>query len=414
MTDIFISYKREDRAVAERLALKFTQRGYAVWWDASLLAGDAFVDEINKRLDQARLAVVLWSEGALESRWVKAEAYRAWEDEKYLGALIAPDIRVPAPYGASQHEDLTAFAAGEGSLDPLLASVQARIGRGAQAQRAVEEAAASLKASEAEAAIWFKIHDSDEPEAFEFYLKQYGETATFAEEARAKIRETTSVVSHGGRWGRWLVGGAVAAASISVAAIEGYKLTLPYGPVPVVTIDDRPLSEARAEIETLRGAGVFASAELKLKDEEIEELSQRITHLSSIVEKSKKSEDDVLGNVDLYNKIDIDEWSSIPVKELGAIIRIVCGAGNSELCKSLMTPLAKLGYPEAQFWLGRIYSAGDGVPRNVTLAYVLWRAAASAGHQQAETALANLSTQLTTTDLAMAEQVFRMGQLDAE
>lgn len=63
-------------------------RGYNVWWDTSLVAGDAFGDKINAQLDQAKLVLTLWSQGALSSPWVKAESQRAWEQRKYLGILM--------------------------------------------------------------------------------------------------------------------------------------------------------------------------------------------------------------------------------------------------------------------------------------------------------------------------------------
>jgi len=88
MTEIFLSYKREDRDCAKRVAEVLTMRGYNVWWDTSLVAGDAFGDKINAQLDQAKLVLTLWSQGALSSPWVKAESQRAWEQRKYLGILM--------------------------------------------------------------------------------------------------------------------------------------------------------------------------------------------------------------------------------------------------------------------------------------------------------------------------------------
>ena len=36
MSDIFISYAREDRPRVEHLAAAFEQRGWAVWWDPDI------------------------------------------------------------------------------------------------------------------------------------------------------------------------------------------------------------------------------------------------------------------------------------------------------------------------------------------------------------------------------------------
>src|SRR5262249_5871480 len=88
MPDIFISYKSEERAFAERLATRLTEAGYDVWWDAALLAGQRFEDEIARVLREARVAVILWSRLAVQSNWVKDEAADALSQGKALPAII--------------------------------------------------------------------------------------------------------------------------------------------------------------------------------------------------------------------------------------------------------------------------------------------------------------------------------------
>ena len=41
MPDIFLSYNREDQAVARRFAEAFATAGFDVWWDATLKSGEA-------------------------------------------------------------------------------------------------------------------------------------------------------------------------------------------------------------------------------------------------------------------------------------------------------------------------------------------------------------------------------------
>ncbi|MFY8032042.1 MAG: toll/interleukin-1 receptor domain-containing protein [Devosia sp.] len=52
--DVFLSYKREERDVAEALASYLTTQGYDVWWDAALLAGEDFVKIVHAELVEAR------------------------------------------------------------------------------------------------------------------------------------------------------------------------------------------------------------------------------------------------------------------------------------------------------------------------------------------------------------------------
>lgn len=241
--DIFISYKREDRDVAERLAQGLLRYGYDVWWDASLLAGDVFVEEINRQLEVAKIAITLWSKAARDSRWVQAETLAAWNDGKYIGAVIEPDVTLPVPYSSEQYEDLVDFAAGENDLSQIIHIVKARIGPPLQKKIDEDTASEELRASEAEAAIWFKIHNSKDVESFHFYIKQYGENANFFEEAQKKIKSLENpyvLLSHfGGR----VLGIMVAIAGIIVAGATLYGVTRPS--------DNEQLIKMRGEITRL-------------------------------------------------------------------------------------------------------------------------------------------------------------------
>ena len=42
MTDIFISYSKQDQDEAYKLATFLEAEGYSVWWDTSLLSGENF------------------------------------------------------------------------------------------------------------------------------------------------------------------------------------------------------------------------------------------------------------------------------------------------------------------------------------------------------------------------------------
>ena len=53
MADVFISYKREDRAIAVKLAVALERHTLSVWWDKTLQVGDDFRTEIATELDGA-------------------------------------------------------------------------------------------------------------------------------------------------------------------------------------------------------------------------------------------------------------------------------------------------------------------------------------------------------------------------
>ncbi len=72
--DIFLSYNREDQAVARRFAEAFGAVGFDVWWDATLKSGEAYDEVTETALRTAKAVVVLWSPRSVVSRWVRAEA----------------------------------------------------------------------------------------------------------------------------------------------------------------------------------------------------------------------------------------------------------------------------------------------------------------------------------------------------
>ena len=55
MSDIFISYKREEQATARKLANALESEGWTVWWDPKLRAGERFNDVIEKALNEVKV-----------------------------------------------------------------------------------------------------------------------------------------------------------------------------------------------------------------------------------------------------------------------------------------------------------------------------------------------------------------------
>jgi hypothetical protein len=94
MSDIFISYKREEQPVARKLADALEGEGWTVWWDPKLRAGEHFDDVIEKALDEAKCVVVMWSNRAVNSEYIKAEATEALEQKKLVPVKIE-DVNLP-------------------------------------------------------------------------------------------------------------------------------------------------------------------------------------------------------------------------------------------------------------------------------------------------------------------------------
>ena len=68
MSDIFISYKREEQPIARKLANALESEGWSVWWDPKLRAGEHFDDVIEKALNEAKCVIVMWSKRSVQSR----------------------------------------------------------------------------------------------------------------------------------------------------------------------------------------------------------------------------------------------------------------------------------------------------------------------------------------------------------
>jgi formylglycine-generating enzyme required for sulfatase activity len=88
MSDIFISYKREEQAIAKKLADALESEGWTVWWDPKLRAGEHFDDVIEKALNEAKCGIVMWSNLSVNSEYVKAEATEALEQKKLVPVKI--------------------------------------------------------------------------------------------------------------------------------------------------------------------------------------------------------------------------------------------------------------------------------------------------------------------------------------
>jgi TolB-like protein len=104
--DIFLSYNREDQAVAKRYAEAFAAEGLDVWWDTALRSGEAYDEVTEAALRGAKAVVVLWSPRSVVSRWVRAEATIADRCKTLVPVTIEPCER-PIMFELTQTADLS-------------------------------------------------------------------------------------------------------------------------------------------------------------------------------------------------------------------------------------------------------------------------------------------------------------------
>lgn len=111
MADVFISYKREDRPEVEQIAAALRKLKVTVWFDESLKAGEQYSDQIHQQLGDARAILVCWSQAAVGSSWVKAEALRGFPER--LAACIVSNqtlLDVPTPFHSVHAAELVQWA----------------------------------------------------------------------------------------------------------------------------------------------------------------------------------------------------------------------------------------------------------------------------------------------------------------
>lgn len=104
MSDIFISYSKDDRPLAKTLAQALEAEGWSVWWDPQIPGGKIFDDVIQDALDQAKCVIVVWSSHSVGSKWVRTEAAEGAERNILIPVLIE-DVRIPLAFRRIQTEN---------------------------------------------------------------------------------------------------------------------------------------------------------------------------------------------------------------------------------------------------------------------------------------------------------------------
>ena len=124
MSDVFISYKAEDRPRVQPLVDALESEGLSVWWDARVGGGEAWRESIAEHLDAARCVLVVWSKRSTgpEGRFVRDEASRSQHRGTYLPVTL-DKVQPPLGFGEMQALSLTGWK-GDGS-DPRYRAVSA-------------------------------------------------------------------------------------------------------------------------------------------------------------------------------------------------------------------------------------------------------------------------------------------------
>jgi hypothetical protein len=130
VSEVFISYKREDIARMEPLHALLLDLDVPVWFDAGIDVGEAWERRIEQQIDSAKAVIACWTFAALSSHWVKREA-----EIGYLRGMLVPVRLEPcalvAPFDKVQTADLTDWrgAPDHPEVQKMLGALEHLLGR---------------------------------------------------------------------------------------------------------------------------------------------------------------------------------------------------------------------------------------------------------------------------------------------
>ncbi|MFL6736333.1 MAG: TIR domain-containing protein [Sphingomonas sp.] len=110
MSDVFVSYKAEDKRRIRPLVEALQAEGYSVWWDEQIGGGAAWRQAIESELNAAKCVLVAWSKRSVgpDGTFVQDEATRAQQRHVYVPVTI-DKVHLPLGFGETQALPLTGW-----------------------------------------------------------------------------------------------------------------------------------------------------------------------------------------------------------------------------------------------------------------------------------------------------------------
>ena len=139
MSDVFVSYKAEDRRRVKPLVDALAADGFSVWWDEQIGGGATWRHEIETQLNAARCVIVVWSKRSVgpEGTFVHDEATRAQQRQVYVPVTI-DKVHLPLGFGEMQALPLTGWHGNrsDGRYQSVLGAVRRVMGDATDAAEA--------------------------------------------------------------------------------------------------------------------------------------------------------------------------------------------------------------------------------------------------------------------------------------
>ncbi|HYD87306.1 MAG TPA: SUMF1/EgtB/PvdO family nonheme iron enzyme [Vitreimonas sp.] len=116
MADVFISYKKEEAAIAQRVIRALESQGFTTWWDDRIVPAEQWDATIEGEIAISRVVMVLWTKASAKSQWVRSEAQYALEHRKLL-PLLMEECSPPLAFSLVQAINLSRW---NGAVDHAL------------------------------------------------------------------------------------------------------------------------------------------------------------------------------------------------------------------------------------------------------------------------------------------------------
>ena len=126
LASIFLSYARDDLGKAQSLAKWLERVGHSVWWDRHIHGGSEYAEEIEAALNQADIVIVLWSEKASHSAWVRDEAAEGRDSGRLIPLTVDAS---PPPLGFRQLQSISLSGWSGRGNPPDSAAIKAAIAK---------------------------------------------------------------------------------------------------------------------------------------------------------------------------------------------------------------------------------------------------------------------------------------------
>ena len=233
MAEVFISYSRGQRERVRVINDKLSALKLQVWFDAALVAGETFGDEIEREIKAANCVLVCWTQAGIDSKWVRGEASLADSGKKLVTCMLEPTELQP-PFNEIHTEDLThwegedAYAAWLKLLDrighfterPGLAEYARIMGEGGSA-KALREWANQFGADPLAADAWARI-SLLEGESSAARIKREQREARARDERRRLMRRMSQRARAGQNARPGAFGTFIAIALVALLGAAGY------------------------------------------------------------------------------------------------------------------------------------------------------------------------------------------------